>query len=281
MIINNVDNNVIQYDAIQPSTAADRPIESDSETPEVSTTSAPIVDSFETAAAEKSGSKGVLRLLQQGHFKGVADVRLRINFHDDIAAMEQAQAAAIANEGSSDILETVTSGIDTMLKSENLDEQATEAIGEALGTLNTSLTNSTDNPLEALKSAFDQFVTSFNSAFESTDEPDSEATTATSTPAQTAATASEPTVAADEGIETPVLGESSSFDYNKFIADMIDTFTQKLNEVQSAIDNIQVLPELSQPSGKGGAYDKFLAIYNQINGQLEPGQILPEIDTAV
>ena len=37
------------------------------------------------------GQKGVLRLLQEGHFKGVSDVRLRINFHDEISAMESEQ----------------------------------------------------------------------------------------------------------------------------------------------------------------------------------------------
>ncbi len=31
--------------------------------------------------------KGVIRLLQEGHFKGVADVRLRINFFDELTAL--------------------------------------------------------------------------------------------------------------------------------------------------------------------------------------------------
>lgn len=34
----------------------------------------------------KTKGAGVLRLLEAGHFQGVADVRLRINFHDDLAA---------------------------------------------------------------------------------------------------------------------------------------------------------------------------------------------------
>ena len=35
--------------------------------------------------------KGVLRLLQEGHFKGVSDVRLRINFFEKLNAIEAAK----------------------------------------------------------------------------------------------------------------------------------------------------------------------------------------------
>ena len=42
-------------------------------------------------APDNTRAKGVLRLLGEGHFKGVADVRLRMNFH---AELEQKDAAA-------------------------------------------------------------------------------------------------------------------------------------------------------------------------------------------
>jgi hypothetical protein len=34
---------------------------------------------------------GVLRLIQSGHFKGVADLRLRINFHEQLSAIQEGQ----------------------------------------------------------------------------------------------------------------------------------------------------------------------------------------------
>ena len=37
--------------------------------------------------AGETKTKGVVRLLQEGHFKGVADVRLRINFHDELTQL--------------------------------------------------------------------------------------------------------------------------------------------------------------------------------------------------
>jgi hypothetical protein len=46
--------------------------------------------SSDTVAIESDGEqKGVIRNLLAGHYKGVADVRLRINFFDELAAMDQ------------------------------------------------------------------------------------------------------------------------------------------------------------------------------------------------
>ena len=53
---------------------------------------APVTE--QEAAPEYEGrAKGVIRNLMQGHFKGVADVRLRINFHEELMALEQGQVA--------------------------------------------------------------------------------------------------------------------------------------------------------------------------------------------
>ncbi|MHC4620621.1 MAG: hypothetical protein ACYTEQ_22975 [Planctomycetota bacterium] len=37
----------------------------------------------EPGGDEADGQRGVIRLLMDGHFKGVSDVRLRINFYDE------------------------------------------------------------------------------------------------------------------------------------------------------------------------------------------------------
>ncbi len=53
-------------------------------------TSQPSPDSISPAERDDKNTeatKGVLGLLQEGHFKGVADVRLRINFFDELAAI--------------------------------------------------------------------------------------------------------------------------------------------------------------------------------------------------
>ena len=47
---------------------------------------------------EGGRAAGVLRNLEAGHFKGVADVRLRINFFDQLSARAQTAAGASSHE---------------------------------------------------------------------------------------------------------------------------------------------------------------------------------------
>lgn len=52
---------------------------------------APVTESPEASPAR---AKGVLRLLEEGHFKGVADYRLRINFFDELSELGLINAPA-------------------------------------------------------------------------------------------------------------------------------------------------------------------------------------------
>ena len=58
---------------------------------------------------ESLDSQGVLRLLQEGHFKGVSDIRLRINFFNELSAIEAEKLQAVANEQIDGILQSVDS----------------------------------------------------------------------------------------------------------------------------------------------------------------------------
>lgn len=48
----------------------------------------PITDVPDPTEEETQEAKGVFRLLQEGHFNGVADIRLRINFFEELAGSE-------------------------------------------------------------------------------------------------------------------------------------------------------------------------------------------------
>ncbi len=65
---------------------------------------------------ESSDSQGVLRLLQEGHFKGVADIRLRINFFNELAAIEAKKLQAIAEEQIEGILQSVGTIVDGLIE---------------------------------------------------------------------------------------------------------------------------------------------------------------------
>ena len=47
----------------------------------------------------KGEAKGVVRLLQEGHFKGVADLRHRINFHEQLQHATNQAATTSLEEG--------------------------------------------------------------------------------------------------------------------------------------------------------------------------------------
>jgi hypothetical protein len=64
--------------------------------------------------------RGVIRLLQEGHFKGVSDVRLRINFHDELAGIESAEMQVVTEDNIDNVLESVASIVDSFLAENDL-----------------------------------------------------------------------------------------------------------------------------------------------------------------
>ncbi len=276
MIINAVDNSMLAYNTIVPATTGDgqvAPREEPAIAPQPSDTPD---ESADVATNDGPKVKGVIRNLMNGHFKGVADVRLRINFHDEIAAMEQAEAERVAGEGVSDIMQYVNSELDALVQSGEVSEQAATAISEVQSVFNSpsEVNNSTAN----LRAGFDELVTSLNFIF----EPETETGTEEAVESPELVTNPEAvTLKADVVIEDEIAApvEESSFDFEQFITGLVESFDLKLSELESALSNIQVLPELSEPRGKGVAYEKFLAAYNQLNGNAEPEVATETIDT--
>jgi hypothetical protein len=69
-----------------------------------------------------------------------------------------------------------------------------------------------------------------------------------------------------------------------YIAELRDVFTEALGELNAGLSAATTLPPLSEPSGNGGAYAKFLAIYHDLLGVTpnEPqGSTETTIDTQV
>ncbi len=229
---------------------------------------------------------GVLRLLQEGHFKGVADVRLRINFHDEIAALEQEKATQAAQVGISGLNEFVNTEIESLLQNESLGEDQSTAVSEAIGAFNTAISQiADDNPIPGteglisqVQTSFDEFTASLSSILTPEPEPETEIP-----PEQ-------PIEPVDENANSEIsimtakvndtlFEEVPEFDPEQFIASLIESFAIKVQELETALSSISVLPELSQPEGNGKAYEKFLAIYNDLNGNGHGETLSPEIDT--
>ena len=99
-----------------------------------------IPESEATEQSKDGKADGVIRNLLEGHYKGVADVRLRINHFEKLAAIESAQLKALAEQEVAGLLGVVESGVNNILgSSETFTVQAasngegeTEPVNETL-----------------------------------------------------------------------------------------------------------------------------------------------------
>ncbi len=62
-------------------------------------TDSPVVDTPDSTESDTQEARGVIRLLEEGHFKGVADIRLRINFAEELAGSELPELSAPKGNG--------------------------------------------------------------------------------------------------------------------------------------------------------------------------------------
>lgn len=237
-------------------------------------------------AEEKSGKlKGVIRLLQAGHFKGVSDVRLRINFHDEIAALENEKLAEVAENGVSELVGSIKTDISAFLQDNELGEEISGLLSETSQSLYDSMNAVTlsaedgskiqpGDIISQLQSAFDGFVEGINAGLESETEVAPEPGIDETVPTEGELAVPETDVISEpETDETPVITPQMALE--QFLADLIESFTSKLQELESALLTTSVLPEISKPSGNGKAFDKFMNIYNELNGITSP-EPLPE-----
>ena len=231
--------------------------------------------------ADSAGSgklSGVVRLLMDGHFKGVADVRLRINHAEKLAALEHEQLAAVAGEKVNALLTSVGMVIETLGASEQAEQEPVEQTAEQLPvdvpqlqeiftqTVNQAkddfvngTTPSKDALVENLNNAFEAFVESLQALL----TPVTETTQENEPPAEPAGEESTDTTEPTEPIELLEQTEPQSA-YEAFLEELRAAFTSTTAELTEGLNSVNILPELSQPKGNGVAYEKFLAIYNEL-----------------
>ena len=228
-------------------------------------------------------TKGVIRLLQEGHFKGVADVRLRINFHDELAAIEADQLKTAAQENIDGLLTSLaaTTAPEGLTEAPQLQQTFVDAVQQAKNDFLSAEPPSKADLIASLNAAFQAFIEGLSPATgpaegavagqeetgdetEDAIEPGEE-----ETPAQVELVGQEggefPGPAPLAAPATQLEPEAASY-----IAGLEAAFETAMNELIDALDGVVVLPELSQPTGNGVAYEKFLAIYNQLRGLQVP-----------
>lgn len=273
---------------------------------------------------ENSDSNGVLRLLQEGHFKGVSDIRLRINFYNELAAIEAEQLQAVADEQIDGILQSVGTIVGGLVEESTPEPQSSpvppppppppslvpqmapppvpilapspssddgvinpvqaitvkittatnspppppppditqiqEDFNQAVNQLKEDFISadspSTDTLLEGIQSAFDQLVESLEAALAPPDGGNEQA----------------PNIKPAEGfigvIELPAETETAP-ETQPVIDELTAAFNAALSQLIDAFGEVKTLEPTSEPNGNGGAYNKFLNIYNEMRDGTE------------
>jgi len=121
-------------------------------------------DSHETSA------KGVIRLLESGHFRSVADVRLRINFHDELEARREEAARPVIEHATETFTNTVSDGVNDVVASLGLEDAVVEEIGAFTDSINTALADFSSDAAaveQSLRDAFGELLVSLQASYES------------------------------------------------------------------------------------------------------------------
>lgn len=207
--------------------------------------------------------KGVLRLLQEEHFKGVSNVRLRINFFEQLNAIEAGKLQAVAEQKVNAVLQSVGGVVNSFLAAEEneLTEKQTAGVSVLQESFVQAASGYTNEPVTDLNNAFEDFVKVLRDLF------------------------APPALTQEENTTTEIeSADASELPWQTFIEDLQSAFTTATNELTQAFAEVRILPELSEPNGNGVAYEKFLAIYNELRGLQTPTDEQPgsePLDSAV
>ncbi|SFJ85350.1 hypothetical protein SAMN04488082_10884 [Desulfomicrobium apsheronum] len=241
------------------------------------------------ATGDGQESKGVIRLLQAGHFQGVADVRLRINFHDELQQVAAQNAANDFEGASTELFGDLAARLGVLGEEHGLSGQAEELAGAFSADIEQLLeeAKAEQTPLSTtlsdINSRFSELLESLQGAFaglaaaavpqeqEGTEpelaellENEGELASEEQLPGQVAADMEEaPTEETGEEI-----AETENPGLTAFKAEMQELeawFTQSLTALHGDVTAAAELPPLSEPRGNGAAYAKFLEIYRNMN----------------
>lgn len=205
------------------------------------------------AAAGVEKMPGVVRLLQEGHFKGVADVRLRINFHEQLTALEQGNVDAAAAEAVPKLAGAVNAKLDELLASGELTEEQAVLVTDA----QVAFTSAMDD-LASGGQGRDALIAGVQQAFQGLFESLQPLIPAPA-PEEMSPIAELPVE--EEGGAPPLAEpETPESVLQGYLDGIKGAFDSALTEFESAFANTG-LPPLSEPSGNGVAYAKFLAMY--------------------
>lgn len=234
-------------------------------------------------------ANGVLRLLEAGHFRGVADVRLRTNFFDELSAREQERTGPVLREQSDRLSATVNGAVEELSFSLADSEESRGALEALVADFEQTVATATDSAIANTSVDARELEASLRSAFDALTEGIADVLApATREGDDAVSTEGDPRVGGD-GITrlepAPVAGseinhEITSLDVadaeapidepNDALADALvslrETFETALSELLQAFTQAQELGDIQRPKGNGVAFEIFLSAYQALTG---------------
>lgn len=248
--------------------------------PQKTAAAAPI--ETETKPAELSPDqgqeKGVIRLLRAGHFQGVSDLRLRINFDEELQQTASRAAQATWTSGGQELVAALNGKIEEMGETFAFSAEAAALMDEFEQATSPLFSGATNGPFDAT-AAMEAMTTAFNGLIEAlqafapaaAEESPAGATAGGGAALNALPETEEPGIAAaDTPATDPLTGENSSaapaaLPFTEALTNLQQWFDAEKAALETMRAETQSLPELSAPRGKGVAYERFLAIYESLH----------------
>lgn len=249
---------------------------------------------------DEQEGRGVIRLLQAGHFQGVADVRLRINFHDELQQAAAQNAANDFQSASTGLLDELSAKLGVLGEEHGMPGQA-EELSEAFSAdirqlLEDAKAKQTplSSTLENISARFSELLESLHGTYSGLISPaapqepivtepelaglleDEDALTSEEQATEQMAANPDEVLTEEPGGEIAVDEDSRLAAFKVDMQELDDWFTQSLAELHGEVTAASELPPLSEPRGNGAAYAKFLEIYRSMNAGGEVPGAQPE-----
>jgi hypothetical protein len=216
-------------------------------------------------------ARGVIRQLQAGHFQGVADVRLRINFAEEIAALQSQATSRVVAPGPEAVSAEVNRVIDAFIAQNDLDSETIQQVQDARDALELSLSStfeafasSGDVNGQSLIDAVSATINEFIGTIEALLPVDLPEVNPEAVDVEAATVAIQGEVPADGVVSATT---EDVLPLAQLVTQLRDALDNIIQGLQTQFDAAQVLPPLSASNGNGRAYDRFVAILNGLYGQ--------------
>lgn len=223
------------------------------------------------ASQGKTGEKGVIRLLEAGHFKGVADVRLRINFYEELQQIASQEAEGLMESKGPELV----NALDDKVQSLGIDNEFSDEVSGLMetfeGAVSSAVTGTKDGQFDVtaalgkIEKAFDDLFVELNKFTPASGEVAVVNNTESVAAADAVSEVQEPIVTTTT--DAPEGGNADAVSSDPFtiaLGELQKWFGSEMASIADLVTNSTSLSPLSEARGNGKAYARFLETYNAL-----------------